>query len=352
MDQGNGDIASLFFDDKDGPDAQNALRLAAALRGQTALGQLGQMTGNKNLMNIGGGILQGVSDQNALIAKAGSQIRQQGLQLSMAKQEQDAAAVRQQESDRAAMNRTQAQINATKFVGNPYGVVDQKTGKFTPYPAGEGKPAAGGLTEKQLDNDFTKFGDAISPVRGRGSLNKGYQTRIDSAEQLDALLHNAGGGIINATPQQVREAGTALAKLISSGAMSEHQIEELTPSSFAGQWANLKQKVMNEPQGSDAQGFLQNMLETAARETNLAKQQLRNGQLTAVPGFAHLRKVDKARFDAMLQAVKIDPASVDDNGLEIKAAAHPQADAAAKWAAANPNDPRAKAILAKLSGGP
>lgn len=356
MDPSQGDIASLFFGD-DETTAQNAMRMAAALRGQQELGQLGQMTGNKTLVNVGTSMLQGVGDKEGLIAKAGSQIKQRQLQLAMAKQEQDAAARRQQESDRAAMQRTQAGIDAGKFVFTPYGAGNARDGSFTPFAPGEGKAPAGSLTEKDFQAGLEKLRQNTSPFGGKASLLPKYQGRIDAAAQLEALFKSPEGKPINATPQQKREGAMALASLISQGKVTEAQVEALDPDTFASHWANIKQKVLNEPQGADAQAFLQNMLDTAARETNIARGALRKSQLAAIPASWTMRAHNPAAFDAVLRGnlgSDFDPGTLDENGLPKAvqaAAAHPQADAAAQWAAANPNDPRAKAILAKLNGG-
>lgn len=305
------DIASLFFgDEASGP--QKAMQLAQALRGQQQLGTLGMLTGDKVLGNVGQHMLQGVGDREALIAKAGTQQNAQRLQLAMAKQEQDAALAREKFSQREQDARQRTALDAGKFVAGGGVVLDQHTGQYEMLPQ---RP--GGMKEKDVDKGFVDFSNAINPDRTKAGLLGQYQTRIGSAKQLEALLKTPEGEIINATPQQVREAGTALAKLISSGSMSEHQISELTPTSMAGDWANLKQKIFNEPEGADSQKFLQQMLETAARETNVARQQLLEGQHRSIPAYSHLRGLNKTKFDSILKNNGIDPASIDDNGSPI-----------------------------------
>jgi hypothetical protein len=224
---------------------------------------------------------------------------------------------------------------------------------------GAGGGAAGGLKPHEIDQDFQKLGEAVSTIRGRANLNRTRQESLDRADRLSALVLGPNGDIANLTPQQVREASTSLASLISNGSVSLSQIEELTPQTLAAKWANVKQKFLNEPQGADAQEFLRNMLETAGRETKVIKQQIHEGQAQGIPAFAHLRKVDPARYNAILKGAGLDPSAVDDSGLERPQAAapsptaapgvqHPQAASALAWAKAHPGDPRAAQILQRL----
>lgn len=352
------DISSLFFGDEDQGQA-HAQALAQALRGQQQLGLLGAMSGDKVLGNVGNHLLAQVQQQQELIPKAANMRLQRAMEAEKAKRDQtfqQAQMAHMTESDR--LDRTRLAQDAFGAVSpsqsGPGGMFNKKTGAFTPFTPGAG--ASDGLS-KDDEKEFLKFADTISTTRGRGSLQKDNQDRLNSAARLEAMLLGPNGDLINATPQQVREAGTALASLIAKGAMSEHQISELTPSTLAGQWANLKQKVLNEPQGADAQGFLQNMLETAAREKSVVMKQMRDGQAQGIPAFARLRGKDKGRFDSILKANGFDPEAVDDSGLvkEAKKAAAaapagPNHASAMEWAKANPNDPRAARIL-QANGG-
>lgn len=187
--------------------------------------------------------------------------------------------------------------------------------------SGGGAPSAtGGRKIGQIDNEFELMRKAISSQGGRGSLLPKTQERLNAADRLEALATN-GQGIENLTPQQMREASASLASLIAGGsAPTENAVHELTPDTYASQWANLKQKIMNEPKGADAQAFLQNMLATVAREKKVANAQIKAARMQAIPSYAHLRGIDKARFDSMLQANGIDPSSVDEHGLPANAA--------------------------------
>lgn len=187
------------------------------------------------------------------------------------------------------------------------------------------KPAAGGgdkpLSQKDIEHGFQDMRKALSTTEGRSHLAQPLQQSINRAEALEALVRGPNGEVLNLVPGQVREATTALAQLISQGnAPALQQIEELTPHTMAGDLAKFKQKWMNEPTGADAQKFLSQILETAAREKAVAMKQIRNAQLQNLPAFSHLRKADKKKFDAMLRApgIGIDPSTIGDDGLVVE----------------------------------
>lgn len=178
-------------------------------------------------------------------------------------------------------------------------------------------PAAGAAGGGKEWKDLTQ---AVS-TGARGSLAKDLQKSINSAEGIEALLKLPNGQLINATPQQMHEAYTALNNLISKGgSQAASQIDALVPETLASKWANIKQKVLNEPQGADAKAFIENVLDTTHREAALATKQLRRQQLQSIPNYAHLRGADKKRFDSILKGAGLDPASIDDSGLEATAA--------------------------------
>jgi hypothetical protein len=352
------DLYSMFASPDDATAEEQAQALAAALRRKSDLATIAQLTGDRVLAPLGQSLQQDVTGGQHMLATAGAGRLRNATEAKRNAIEDD---FKRQE---IGIQRGKAAAESWLPVQTGKGIfeVNRKTGELRPLSAGGDEPlptkgtGAGGLNDKTIDADFLKLGDAVSTVKGRNSLQPQYQKAIDRAARLEALLKMPDGSLVNATPQQVREASTALASLISGGGPGAvSQIEELTPETMAGKWANLKQKFLNEPTGADAQAFLQNMLDTAARETALARKQMRAGQLQGLPAFAHLRKADKARFDSIIKAAGIDPSTVDDNGLAIEASAKTTApvvdDAKAlKWARAHPDNPDAQKILA-LHGG-
>jgi hypothetical protein len=170
-------------------------------------------------------------------------------------------------------------------------------------------------SDKETDKGFKSFADEISPTRGRGSILKEAQRRIWAADQLEGLARDKDGNLITTlSPNQMTEAQMALARLITNGQVTEHTLQQLDPQTFASSWSRLKQKITNEPQSAEAQQFTQQILDTAARETRKAKQQIYEGQIKSIPNWFHLRDKDPARFDAILEAHGIDPADFDEHG--------------------------------------
>lgn len=164
--------------------------------------------------------------------------------------------------------------------------------------------------------DWKDLTTALS-TGARGSLTKDIQKSLNSAEALQTLLQMPDGSLVNASPQQMREAYTALNNLIAKGgSQAVSQIEHLAPETMASKFASAKQYLLNEPQGANAQEFIKNILDTASREAKLARKQMRAQQLQSLPNYAHLRKTDPARFESILKGVGIDPSGIDENGLE------------------------------------
>jgi hypothetical protein len=357
------DIAALFYgDEASGP--EKAAQLAAALRGDTQLGQLGLLTGDKVLGGVGQSLLQGAQAgqqqlekaANMRLTKAMEAEKQKTEQQFRQSQEKHMAAQEDMARQQLALGRYQLKDSTPTSPGY---IFDPKTGKATPLlDAAPGRPEKG-QSANQAEQEWQAFGKDISTYAGRGSLNRENQTRLGNLERLEALIKAENGGIQNLSPQQLREASTALASAISSGSASLGQIEELTPHTMAAKFADFKQKWLNQPSGADAQAFLQNMLETAAREKGVIQKQIHAGQTQKLPLYAPLRGKDAARYNAMLQGAGLNPESFDERGLERaieKAAAagggaagggglSAQDQAAIDWATKNPSDPRAVKIL-------
>lgn len=328
------DLSSLVYGDE--PTAQEKAAAyvkvlqgrQAQARNQSDLGMVASLVGGNHMLNQAGGALMGQGNQQyddaAKQQQELSQTLGQRLKNSLEKQRMAAEQQRLQ-TDTDYRNKEiglrQEQVNQGKFVQGAQGVINTRTGELAPYTA---QPGAGSAVPPKIaEAEFGKLADALSTTKGRGNLNAERQKRLDAAERLEALVLK-GGQIQNLTPQQVREAATSLGSLIGGGnSAALGQVEELTPNTLAGKFAGLKQKILNEPQGADAQAFLQNMLETAGRETGVTRHQIQSGQLAALPNFAHLRGVNKARYESILRGQGIDPATVDGNGLPVAQGAPP-----------------------------
>lgn len=301
--------------------------MVAALRKQQADAQslqgLGLVTslGENPVLQRFAPMASSQGENQALRAQQGLQslasLRHQARQEDMEQRRMDAQEAYQRgELDYRNRSLTQERWKPMQLKDGSMVEVDTRSGNMRPLtqaPVPGASGGAGALNSKQVQAGLEAFQKELSSS-GRGNINESRQKRLDAAERLEALILN-GKQIQNLNPQQVREASTALANLISQGSVSEHQIEELTPESYASKWAALKQKVLNQPQGAEAQAFLQNMLETAGRETGVTRKQMRETMLGYIPRRWELRKYVQPTFDAMLKQHGFDAADFDESGL-------------------------------------
>lgn len=322
------DILSLLTGDE--PTAQQkAAALTAALRRQQDAGNLALLTGDSVLGKYGQAQLQQATEGQHQLADMGKVRLQRTLEAQRMAQEKAMQEAKLSEESQyhqgeLGVRRQALELGKWSHLTNPLtGQVfkqDTRTGDVTPVTDAlvddKGQPLGRRGGANQQEKEWKDLAEAVSTYRGRGNLNRENQASLQRAEALERLVLGPNGDILNLTPQQLREASTSLAGLISrGGSQAISQIEELTPHTMAGQFANLKQKLLNEPAGAEGQAFLRNMLDTAAREKKLIVEQIRRGQLQGIPNHAHLRGVDKSRFDSILQGAGVDPASVDDRGL-------------------------------------
>lgn len=149
----------------------------------------------------------------------------------------------------------------------------------TPQPGGAPAQATGPsvappeVLGKWQDQALKALGADFNPSSGRAGEFGKNQARVNAAKRLLALGQDEHGAPRDLTPQQMPELAQGLASLISGGgAGAQSQIEHLTPQSMRGDWAKIAQWVTNEPHGTGQQAFVQNMLETAQREAQVAQQ--------------------------------------------------------------------------------
>jgi hypothetical protein len=357
------DIAALFYgDEASGP--EKAAQLAAALRGDTQLGQLGLLTGDKVLGGVGQSLLQGAQAGQQQLEKAANMRLTKAMEAEKQKTEQQfrqSQEAHMTEQERLA--RQQLAQNHFQFLqptaNSPGWRADPRTGAFIPLtqgpPGGDGKP----LSQKDIDKEFKDLTDAVSTTRGRGNLNVEQQKRLNASERIKAIAMNPDGSPRDLSPGMMTELAGASAGLITGGSPAEHTIAAMTPSSVGSDWAKIQQWLSNEPAGTGQKKFVQALLDQANREEDVIKPQVRHAQLQAVPNYAHLSKANKARYESILRGVGLDPSTIDENGLEIqKAAASAPGGGAAgggglsakdqkalDWAKKNPTNPMAQDIL-------
>lgn len=169
----------------------------------------------------------------------------------------------------------------------------------TPQPGGAPAPAQGPSAAPPevlggwQDKALKALGADFNPSSGRAGEFGKNQARVNAAKRLLALGQDEHGGPRDLTPQQMPELAQGLASLISGGgAGAQSQIEHLTPQSMRGDWAKIAQWVTNEPHGTGQQAFVQNMIETAQREAQVAQQGI--DQVRGQLGAKHLRILQAA----------------------------------------------------------
>lgn len=179
-----------------------------------------------------------------------------------------------------------------------------------------GSQAAQARGDAAAEKMAQKLKDDLDASKSRAGAMGKNQEVMNRAGRLEALLQLPGGGLAELTPPQVREAATALAAMIGGGgSQAVSQIDELVPQTLASQWAGLKQKLLNEPQSAEAGAFLQNMLDTAHRETKTVQRQILSAQAQRLPAHQGLRKARPEQWAAEIQAAGLDPKLVNEQGV-------------------------------------
>jgi hypothetical protein len=142
-----------------------------------------------------------------------------------------------------------------------------------PAPGGGGAalPPMGG---KMLDKALKDLGSDFDPNGGRAGEMGKNQARVNAANRVITLGRDPSTGQArDLTPNQMPEMAQSVASLISGGgAGAQAQIEHLLPRSYSRDVAGILQFMTNEPQGAGQRAFVQQMLETADRERNVATQ--------------------------------------------------------------------------------
>lgn len=218
-------------------------------------------------------------------------------------------------------------------------------------------PGAGGgstsvfpkMMGRPLGQALEKLGKDFDPNQPGGEIQKN-QGRLNAANRLLALAETPDGKPADLNPQQMPELSQALASLIAGGgAGTVSQIEHLTPKTMSGDWAKVAQWLTNEPHGAGQQAFVQNMIETAKRERDVAQKAIGSAVLGRQGKHQRVLRGNPDESRAALEPLGW---TLDDKGAVVpfNAKAHPTPDdaAAIEWLKANPNHKAAAGVAAKL----
>lgn len=200
-------------------------------------------------------------------------------------------------------------------------------------------------TEKRI----TALKDDLDPNKARGGNLAKSQAMINSADRVDGLFRQFPD--YNIPAAQTSELAAAVAGLINGGsAQSQHQIDQLTPSSMKGDTNKIVAWLTNDPKGQGQQQFMKMMHETAIREREIAQNQVKAAQVARLSAHSKLAKEAPEDYKNILQAYDIDPADIKNGRYVPKPSEHsvpmsPEDRQAIEWAKSNPNDPRSAKIL-------
>jgi hypothetical protein len=209
-----------------------------------------------------------------------------------------------------------------------------------------------------LDKALKEMGADFDPSGGRAGEFGKNQARVNAATRLLALAQNPDGTPANLNPQQMPEMVQSLASLISNGGQgTQAQIEHMLPKTVSGDWAKVMQWLTNEPHGAGQTAFVQNMIETAKREKEIAQQGLET--VRSQRGAKHQRVLrgnpEESRkllsgfgWDVGPDGMPVLKGPAADAKGAVATSVAPEDAQAMEWLKANPSHPKAAAVAAKL----
>lgn len=140
--------------------------------------------------------------------------------------------------------------------------------------------------ERKLATEDRKTGktfeDNLNPNKSRNGEILRQQGKINNGNAALGVLENEDGTPKPLTKGKATEAGIAVANLVGGSAAAQHTIDQLTPSSLAGdvkaQWGYLTNTL--QPQEMDQ--VVNDLRATAHREISIAQQNIKNAQIEIV----------------------------------------------------------------------
>lgn len=152
-------------------------------------------------------------------------------------------------------------------------------------------------------NRATSFDRALDPNGPGNGVFQSYGKTINSADRALQLIKQYPD--LNIPKAQQREFSTAIAGLIlssgSGGRLPLEQINELVPSSMAGDAKDLESRIFNKPVGRNQQAFVQAMVDTANRERGLAQSSLLKNQFQRIGPYEDLAVSAPQHFENVLK---------------------------------------------------
>lgn len=179
--------------------------------------------------------------------------------------------------------------------------------------------------EKNIDRD-RKDAEALDKHLSTGWTQRSGQAgsvqgkiiAAEAAEKLGEQIKNQPGG---ADSRQIEELAQSATKMLGGSAGASARVEALVPHTGWGKVQSLKEWLSNQPQGQDAQAFTDRILETVAREKDLANTQMRQYQVEGLPAHTPLKNRNPDLYNSILRGKGIDSSMIDQNGRYLPPAA-------------------------------
>lgn len=145
--------------------------------------------------------------------------------------------------------------------------------------------------KKDLDPDASRT----------GNFGKISNTLIQS-QKLKKLAQDSGGNIANLDSRQQEELAIGLATMLSQGSVAgESRVKSLVPSTAIGNTQKLKEWLFNEPMGTNQQAFVQRVMGTIDRESDLANEQLNTIRTKRLGAHQALKKYAPDTYGRILE---------------------------------------------------
>lgn len=158
------------------------------------------------------------------------------------------------------------------------------------------------FTAKRL----TAFGDALDPSKQRSGAFGVSKQVFDRAERLQSLASAYSSN--NLDSRQMEELAIGLNAMLSgSNTGAQSQVTALVPKTAMGNIQKFKEWLVNDPQGTDQQAFVQRMLGSIDREKQTAADQIKRTQFQRTARYADLEKSSPDEFYNTLQSNGLDP---------------------------------------------
>lgn len=203
---------------------------------------------------------------------------------------------------------------------------------------------------KMLDKALKELGQDFDPSGGRSGEFGKNQARINAANRIRALAVDENGNARDLTINQMPELAQSVASLISGGGSgAQAQIEHLLPRSYSRDVSGITQYLSNEPQGAGQKAFVQQMVDTAERERQVAQQSIDAARAQRAAKHQRVLLGNPEESRRVLNGFGWD---LGPDGMPVQKQAAPKISsddqAAIEWLKANPNNTKAGAVAAKL----